>query len=733
MSDFSATEPSTPENSMADSVINLLVVDDSLTNIDAMVKALRSGGHVVEPLHTNKESEIHDIIKYKPLDLILVCQSEQLPSVASVRKQITANNKDIPLLVATSDATPANIVGLLQQGADNVFFPDPPEHLAITATKELNSFQVLHQLGSYEIRLNETESRSRALLDSSRDAIAYIHEGAHIYANPVYLEMFGYASEEELEGVTLMNMVVRKDQNKLKTALRNSMRKGTPDKPVELTALHSSGSEFPVTMQCIPTHINAEPCLQILIHSPSLSQEQQREYELLDKKNQDLEKKNQDLEKRVKTYEKQLKEFSSQDELTRVYNRKYFTDYLKDLCRASEATSGAVYYILLSDYRSLSESVGLEGIDLLLQDLAKVLKKTISRKELLSHFSDAVFTIYTPLSTNDAVLKLGAKISTSIKDHVSSGTKKLISTSSAIGICMLKEYHNDPAQILNQADRACDEARQKGNNQVVLYRPKAGGVADDDAKVELILDAFAAKRMRVCYQPIASFQDGEERRFKAYAQLLDAQQQPLDLKQLGPIAERHGLMGRIDKWLLNSCMEALSNAAPQHGSSPPSLFVRLSTNSIANEHFVKWFSELVQKAKLHKEALVIEFTEDDAEAHFKESKEFRDNAKSLGCGFALSHFGGKDNSERIMKHFAPDYIKLDIELIEQLSKDKDTRQTMLELTELTQEMNIRVIASDIASAPQMANIWQYGVTLVQGDMVAEPSTQMEFDFQDFAG
>ena len=726
MSDYSAADTTMPATPLANSVINLLIVDDSLTNIDAMVKALRGNGYVVEALHTAHETEIRDIIKYKPLDLILVCQGEQLPSIASVRDQLKAAKSDIPLVAATSDFTSANVVTLLHQGADNIFAHDHPEHLVITATKELNNLRVRHQLGSYEIRLNETETRSRALLDSSRDAIAYIHEGAHIYANPAYLEMFGYANEEELEGVTLMNMVARKDQNKLKTTLRNSMREGAPDKPIELTALHNDGSEFPVTMQCIPTHINAEPCLQIVIHTPSLSQEQQLEYE-------SLEKKSQDLEKRVKAYEKQLKEFSSQDDLTRVYNRKYLTDYLNDRCNSSEVTSGALFYILLTDYRPLSESVGLEGVDLLLQDLAKVLKKVISKKELLSHFSDAVFVIYTPLNDNDAVLKLGAKISAAIKDHVSSGATKLISTSSAIGICLLKEYHNDASQILNQADRACDEARQKGSNQVVMYRPKAGSVVDDDAKIELILDAFTAKRMRVRYQPIASFQNGEERRYKAYAQLLDAQQQPLNLKQLGPIAERHGLMERIDKWLLSSCVEALSKAAPQRGLLPPSLFVRLSTNSIEDESFLKWLSELMQKAKLHNEALVIEFTEDDAEAHFKKSKEFRDNAKALGCGFTLSHFGGKDNSERIMKHLIPDYIKLDIELIERLSRDKDTRQTMLELSELTQEMNIRVIASDIASAPQMANIWQYGVTLVQGDMVAEPSLQMEFDFKDFAG
>ena len=31
-----------------------------------------------------------------------------------------------------------------------------------------------------------------SLLDSSRDAVAYVHDGMHVYANSSYLRLFGY-------------------------------------------------------------------------------------------------------------------------------------------------------------------------------------------------------------------------------------------------------------------------------------------------------------------------------------------------------------------------------------------------------------------------------------------------------------------------------------------------------------------------------------------------------------
>ena len=58
---------------------------------------------------------------------------------------------------------------------------------------------------------------------------------------------------------------------------------------------------------------------------------------------------------------------------------------------------------------------------------------------------------------------------------------------------------------------------------------------------------------------------------------------------------------------------------------------------------------------------------------------------------------------------------------------------MAEMAQQAQELNVRVVASGVTTAPQMAGIWQFGVTLVQGNMVAEASDQLDFDFRQYAG
>jgi EAL domain-containing protein (putative c-di-GMP-specific phosphodiesterase class I) len=168
---------------------------------------------------------------------------------------------------------------------------------------------------------------------------------------------------------------------------------------------------------------------------------------------------------------------------------------------------------------------------------------------------------------------------------------------------------------------------------------------------------------------------------------------------------------------------------------PTTLFIRISQNSVAENGFHEWLEKHIKDIGPGGGILVVEVTEQCAERFFKETKQLREHLQRLGCGFALAHFGGRPNSERILNHLLPDYLKLEGSLIEKFAKGRDAegRRAMAALTQQAQGKNILVVAADIATAPQMASIWQFGVTLVQGDMVQEPGEQMDFDFKQFAG
>jgi EAL domain-containing protein (putative c-di-GMP-specific phosphodiesterase class I) len=318
---------------------------------------------------------------------------------------------------------------------------------------------------------------------------------------------------------------------------------------------------------------------------------------------------------------------------------------------------------------------------------------------------------------------------------------KLFTTTCCIGVCNGHDSHFSAIQILANADRACEAARQKGGNQVEVYEPpkdersgRATISEQDEASIRLIRNALTKGRLSLIYQPIVSFENADEARYKVYLRLLDDSDQPQPMDKLGAVAVRYGLMSTLDKWTLIHSLKTLMEIQ-QAGATPPALFVRISRNSLHDKEFVDWLNKRIKESRLAGNRIVLEVKEDNADDCFEETRQLRGSLRELGCGLALSHFGGKTHSDRLLKELLPDYIKLDGSLIERMSKAKDekSRLAMSELTQQAQELKTQVVAAGVSTAPQMASIWQFGVTLVQGNMVAEAGPNLDFDFRQYAG
>ncbi len=106
---------------MSDSpIIDLLIVDQSLSDIENITQALRSADYVVQTQHSD-ETEAQDHILYKPLDLVMVRVAEQLATLRTVRDYINTAEKDIPVIAIIDAEYTHKPVALLKAGADNFF------------------------------------------------------------------------------------------------------------------------------------------------------------------------------------------------------------------------------------------------------------------------------------------------------------------------------------------------------------------------------------------------------------------------------------------------------------------------------------------------------------------------------------------------------------------------------------------------------------------------------------
>src|SRR3546814_2623094 len=101
----------------------------------------------------------------------------------------------------------------------------------------------------------------------------------HIRANSAYLEMFGYESFEDLEGMSLLDLVAPQHVEDFKQLLKDLARGEPPPARYDLEARDFEGNGFPASMEFASALYEGEACQQVIFRrqeqevDPGLAQE----------------------------------------------------------------------------------------------------------------------------------------------------------------------------------------------------------------------------------------------------------------------------------------------------------------------------------------------------------------------------------------------------------------------------------------------------------------------------
>jgi PleD family two-component response regulator len=202
-------------------LIRLLIVDEDFHKADQITSSLRATGIQVRAEFAEDGEDMGEMLNSKIFDLVLF--SLDLPefSIAQAQQLIGDSGKDVGLIALAQQVDSTVIVEAINHGARDALMHSNTEHLIQVITREAASIQLRRRAQRLELSVQESEKRCQNLLTSSKDAVAYVHEGMHIFANQAYLERFGITDFDELEGTPIIDMIEASQQDEMKAFLRN--------------------------------------------------------------------------------------------------------------------------------------------------------------------------------------------------------------------------------------------------------------------------------------------------------------------------------------------------------------------------------------------------------------------------------------------------------------------------------------------------------------------------------
>ena len=185
------------------SPVRLLIADRSENRAHEIDSVLRNAGIPTRADSCADLSEISD--PEQPIDLLL-CRShfDHLEQVLPALRKLKPN---LPIIVMDDSPEPKNLTRGLAMGATDVIINNDNERLLHVVKRELENVTQRDRFSQTQRALLDAERRCELLLANSTAAIAYVHEGMHIYANDDYFKLFGFTDVDELLGLPLLDLM----------------------------------------------------------------------------------------------------------------------------------------------------------------------------------------------------------------------------------------------------------------------------------------------------------------------------------------------------------------------------------------------------------------------------------------------------------------------------------------------------------------------------------------------
>ena len=168
------------------------------------------------------------------------------------------------------------------------------------------------------------------------------------------------------------------------------------------------------------------------------------------------------------------------------------------------------------------------------------------------------------------------------------------------------------------------------------------------------------------FQPIVSLSDRTVARHEALLRLADGD----DGRLVGPgeflpAAERHGLIGEIDRWVLERVISLLAGhdgAALAAGG----VAANISALSVSDPRLAGELERMFDRHGVEPSMLVLEITETAAIPDLGRARSFCAAMLELGCEIALDDFGAGYGGLHLLRELPFSYLKIDGEFIRRL-------------------------------------------------------------------
>ncbi|MDJ0806514.1 MAG: EAL domain-containing protein [Gammaproteobacteria bacterium] len=678
----------------------VLVVDDEPRARDSLQELLQLSGY--EAIVASGGLEAVAKLQERHYELILLDLNMPDMSGQQVMEFINRQHINSDVIIVSGETTFDHATQALRRGAqDFLRKPYAPDELLRSVTNVLEKRRLQEENKSIQLRLEESESLHRFIVNNSPDMIYLLdQDGKFAFVNERVETLLGF-KQEEIIGEHFSKLIFHDDVEQAQHTFNERRTGDRATKSIELR-LRCKDCDAPryFESRSVPIELSS-------IGIYTISHVQNKEFIGTYGVARDITKR--------KQAEELIKYQLHHDLLTNLPNRSLFRDRL-NMALAQSKRSGkhvAVLYLDMDRFKVINDSLGHFVGDELLQQVAHRLKTGLREADTLARVGGDEFNLLIPeLNSEDDARTLATKILSLFAAPFYIGEEEIF-VSFSIGISLSPEHGDTREALIKNADIAMYQVKYSGKNGYAFYAESMKHHYSQSLDTENGLRrAIEKNELRIFYQPQVDIQNNKIVGIEALVRWMHPERGLLNPVDFISVAEDTGLIVQLGEWMLIKACRDIRRWLDEFGLKL-SLAVNISVQQLETKDFVPKVLKIIKKHDLPRNVLELEITESEIMQDMERAIETLSTLSKKGIRIAIDDFGTGYSSLGYLQSLPINTLKMDRSFVNGI-KARGDNSIVNAIIAMAKGLNLDLIAEGVESPAQRNYLKRSGCTLAQG-------------------
>ncbi|MCB1954845.1 MAG: EAL domain-containing protein [Rhodocyclaceae bacterium] len=417
---------------------------------------------------------------------------------------------------------------------------------------------------------------------------------------------------------------------------------------------------------------------------------------------------------------------ATHDALTGLVNRREFERRLERVFDSRRQRGGdqVLCFIDLDRFKAVNDTAGHRAGDELLRQITRMLSRHVRERDTLARIGGDEFALLFDNCPLEKALEICQALVSAVAGLGFVWEDQAYEVGASIGLVAMADQRS-VEQWLAQADAACYTAKDRGRGRVHLYAGEASDATDEALGREVlrtadIREAIADGRLVLHAQPIIDVaQDARPVRLQEVLVRLRTRSGQLLLPaSFLSAAERYGLMGGIDHWVINHVVAHFERL--QAGDPGTRVSINLSAVALSDERLGDELLRLIAAHGIPPDCLCFEIAESIVVRNGRAVAALMHQLRPAGVAFALDDVGSGLSSLGGLGALPMSYLKIAGSLCNHAHEPGAARAIIEALVVLCERRGVDPIATRVEVVEAVPSLKALGIRLLQGRAIEGP-------------